>query len=80
MPDILVSMRDSVALVGLNRPAVRNAVTLNMWRELATLFISLADDDRVRAVVLSGSGGDFSVGADISEFAKLRDNKQQSVA
>jgi enoyl-CoA hydratase/carnithine racemase len=80
MPEILVSIRDSVALVGLNRPEVRNAVTLNMWRELATLFISLADDDRVRAVVLSGSGDDFSVGADISEFAKLRDNKQQSVA
>jgi enoyl-CoA hydratase/carnithine racemase len=80
MPEILVSMRDNVALVSLNRPAVRNAVTLNMWRELATLFISLADDDRVRAVVLSGSGDDFSVGADISEFAKLRDNKQQSLA
>lgn len=80
MPDILVSMQDNVAVVGLNRPEVRNAVTLNMWRELATLFIGLADDDRVRAVVLSGSGDDFSVGADISEFAKLRANKQQSVA
>jgi enoyl-CoA hydratase/carnithine racemase len=80
MPDILMSIQDSVALVSLNRPKVRNAVTLSMWRELATLFTGLASDDRVRAVVLSGSGDDFSVGADVSEFGKLRANKEQSVA
>ena len=31
MPDILVTARDHVGVVSLNRPEVRNAVTLSMW-------------------------------------------------
>lgn len=80
MPDILVTQRDHVALVSLNRPEVRNAVTLRMWRELAGIFSTLADDDQVRAIVLAGAGADFSVGADISEFDSIRGNKEQSAA
>jgi enoyl-CoA hydratase/carnithine racemase len=80
MPDILLTRQDSLAIVSLNRPAVRNAVTLSMWRELASLFSGLASDDDVRAVVLTGSGADFCVGADISEFDRIRENRDQSAA
>jgi enoyl-CoA hydratase/carnithine racemase len=80
MPDILVTRQGRVALISLNRPEARNAVTLGMWRELETIFSNLANDDQVRAIVLSGSGADFSVGADISEFDNIRDNKDQSTA
>ena len=52
MPDILVSTQDSVGIVSLNRPEVRNAVTLGMWRELAGIFSDFAGDDGIRAVVL----------------------------
>lgn len=76
--DIIVAKRDGVARVTLNRPAARNAVTLAMWRELADIFSRFADDRDVRAVVLAGEGKDFSVGADISEFDSIRDDKQQS--
>src|SRR6202171_6137904 len=78
MPDILVTTRDSIGVVSLNRPQVRNAVTLRMWRELAGIFSSLADDDAVRAIVLTGSGADFCVGADVSEFGTIRENRDQS--
>jgi enoyl-CoA hydratase/carnithine racemase len=78
MPDILVTTRDSVGVISLNRPQVRNAVTLRMWRELAGIFSSLADDDAVRAIVLTGSGADFCVGADVSEFGTIRENRDQS--
>jgi enoyl-CoA hydratase/carnithine racemase len=80
MPDILLTKRDSVAVVSLNRPELRNAVTLNMWRELASLFTGLAEDDDIRAVVLTGSGADFCVGADVSEFDRIRENRDQSAA
>lgn len=80
MPELLITRQDSVALVRLNRPEVRNAVTLGMWRELAAIFSKLANDDEVRAIVLSGSGADFSVGADVSEFDSIRDNRDQSTA
>jgi enoyl-CoA hydratase/carnithine racemase len=80
MPDILLTRRDSVAVVSLNRPEVLNAMTLNMWRELASLFSGLAGDDGIRAVVISSSGPDFCVGADVSEFDRIRENKDQSAA
>jgi enoyl-CoA hydratase/carnithine racemase len=80
MPDILVTAKDSVGVVSLNRPEVRNAVTLGMWRELAGIFSDLAHDDAVRAIVLTSSGADFCVGADVSEFDQIRENRDQSAA
>lgn len=80
MPDILVTTRDGVAVVSLNRPEVRNAVTLGMWRELADIFSNFAQDDGVRAVVLTSSGTDFCVGADVTQFDRIRENKDQSAA
>jgi enoyl-CoA hydratase/carnithine racemase len=78
MPDILVTARDHVGVVGLNRPGVRNAVTLSMWRELADVFSSLGREGDIRAIVLTGSGSDFCVGADVSEFDTIRENRDQS--
>ncbi|MBN8990417.1 MAG: enoyl-CoA hydratase/isomerase family protein [Rhizobiales bacterium] len=78
MKDISVAKRDGIARVVLNRPSVRNAVTLAMWRELSGIFSRLADEQDVRAVVLKGEGTDFSVGADIAEFDTIRDDRQKS--
>jgi enoyl-CoA hydratase/carnithine racemase len=61
-----------VATVALVRPERRNAVTLAMWRALKPLFEELGADPAVRAVILTGRGGHFCAGADISEFAALR--------
>jgi enoyl-CoA hydratase/carnithine racemase len=80
MPDILVTKRNSVAVVSLNRPQVRNAMTLGMWRELASIFSSMANDHSVRAVVLATSGKDFCVGADVTEFDLVRKDNEQSAA
>jgi enoyl-CoA hydratase/carnithine racemase len=80
MPDILLTRQESVAVVSLNRPEVRNAVTLSMWRELAGIFSNIANDDAVRAIVLTGAGADFCVGADVSEFGQIRENRDQSAA
>lgn len=70
--DILVSeASDGVAIVTLNRPAKRNAVSLAMWRELEGIFRKLATSS-VRVVILTGAGSNFCAGADISEFPKVR--------
>lgn len=78
MPTIVVESHNGVARVTLNRPESRNAVSLAMWREIAAVFGAMADDAVIRAVVLTGAGKDFSVGADISEFDTIRDNREQS--
>ena len=72
-PTITVSRHGSaVAVVTLNRPAQRNALTLAMWRELAALVEDLGGDTALRAIVLTGAGGVFSAGADIKEFSEVR--------
>jgi enoyl-CoA hydratase/carnithine racemase len=76
--EINITRRDGIARVSLNRPSAKNAVTLAMWRELAEIFSRVAADRDLRAVILAGKGKDFSVGADISEFDKIRNDKQQS--
>jgi enoyl-CoA hydratase/carnithine racemase len=71
--DILVSgERSGIATVTLNRPAKRNAVSLAMWRRLGELFAELGEREDVRVVVLTGAGGHFCAGADISEFSIVR--------
>lgn len=80
MEEIRIERRDGVAHVVLNRPAVRNAVTLAMWRELADIFSGYASDPDVRGVILRGSGRNFSVGADISEFDRIREDRHQAAA
>ena len=74
MADIELTQQGATALVTLNRPSKRNAVTLNMWKDIARLFSELGANNAVRAIVLTGAGGNFSVGADISEFASVRDD------
>lgn len=80
LADIDVTIQDRVAVVTLNRPAVRNAMTLAMWQETADTFTRLGRDPEVRAIILTGAGKNFSVGADVSEFAKVRSNVVESKA
>jgi isohexenylglutaconyl-CoA hydratase len=75
LPDYqtLVLRRDGWRLhVTLNRPAVRNAMSFVMVRELMAVFDAIADDRSVRAVILRGSGGTFCAGGDIKDMADAR--------
>src|SRR5436190_17028043 len=78
LEDIDIKRRGGIAHVALNRSSARNAVTLAMWRELAETFSRFAAEKDLRAVLLTGAGSDFSVGADISEFDEIRNDRQQS--
>lgn len=71
--DILVDQSDPVvAVVTLNRPTRRNAMSLAMWRELGRIFRDLGEQREVRSIILTGAGGGFCAGADISEFEAVR--------
>lgn len=72
MADIEVHADAEIVKVLLNRPAHRNAMTLAMWHEVSRAFTALAGDRSVRGIVLTGAGGNFSVGADVSEFDAVR--------
>ncbi len=80
MSDIEITKDGQVAIVTLNRGPQRNAVTHAMWKELASIFAGFNANAEVRGVILTGAGGNFSVGADVSEFGKVRSDGAQSKA
>ncbi len=55
-------------MVKLNRPDKRNAIDLEMFRELIAAAEQLNSDRAVRAIVLHGEGASFCAGIDISVF------------
>jgi enoyl-CoA hydratase/carnithine racemase len=57
-----------VATLTIDRPEKRNAMTAAMWEALPGLLAELADDDGVRALVVTGAGPSFCAGADISDL------------
>jgi 2-(1,2-epoxy-1,2-dihydrophenyl)acetyl-CoA isomerase len=63
-----VTRDGAVAVVTINRPERKNAFSLEMRRSFQPIFQDLSDDVDVRAIVLTGAGGDFSAGADIGEM------------
>ena len=70
---LLCEVADGVATVTLNVPASLNAFSTCMQRELASLIAHIAQDDAVRAVVLTGAGRAFCAGGDMREMEAAAD-------
>jgi enoyl-CoA hydratase len=62
---------DQTALLTLNRPTRRNALSAELLNELSQAFARLANDDDLRALILTGAGDAFCAGTDISELYDL---------
>jgi enoyl-CoA hydratase/carnithine racemase len=61
---------DGVAVITLDRPDHRNALSMAMLSQLERVLGDLAVQSEVRAVVLAGAGRDFCAGADVTELAE----------
>ena len=57
-----------IATVTLNRPEKLNALSNEMYHELADTFAALGADDDVRCVVLTGAGRAFCAGGDVTSM------------
>src|SRR6266513_3113691 len=68
---VTVERRGHVLLMGLNRPAKRNAFNLAMIDELAAAYHRLEADDEIRCGVLFGHGDHFTGGLDLAEVGPL---------
>lgn len=66
MTSLLIDDRDGVRTLTLNRPHRRNALDPGLWRELGRALADAGADRSVRALVLTGAGGAFCSGADLS--------------
>lgn len=67
MPHIDIETEGPVTTITLNRPEKRNALTIDMLRELAEAFREIARERAHRVVVLRGEGASFCAGLDLIE-------------
>lgn len=61
----------NIGVVTLNRPDALNALSVELLTELDKLLDEIANDEKIRVVVITGAGRAFSVGADLREAEKL---------
>ena len=65
---LLVDKTDGIAVVTLNRPAKKNAMSPTLHRDMTDALEDLRNDVSVKVVVITGSGDVFCAGMDLKEF------------
>ena len=63
-----LSVAGKVATVTLNRPEKKNPLTFESYRELTDFFLAAQKEEAVKAIVVTGAGGNFSSGGDVFEI------------
>src|ERR687885_1264918 len=59
---------DGVAVITLSQPERKNPLTFDSYAELRNTFRDLAYAEDIKAVVLTGSGGNFCSGGDVRDI------------
>ena len=68
--ELIVEDRGGVRLVTFNRPAKKNAINNAMWVALGEAFREADANPDIRCLLLTGAGGNFSAGVDLSSFTE----------
>jgi enoyl-CoA hydratase/carnithine racemase len=74
--ELLCMIRDRVAVITLNRPEARNALSDNLSPALRRMIKSCGDNPDVGAVLLTGAGTAFCAGGDVKGMGAHRDPKK----
>ncbi len=75
---LALERRGPVLHITLNRPELRNAMSLRMVSELRAALRAAESEGQVRVIVLRGAGGNFCAGADLKDMAAARMQAVQS--
>lgn len=72
MENVQLTVNEGIATLVINRPKQLNALNKQTLAEISEAFESMRNDDRVKVVIMTGSGEKaFVAGADIKEFANF---------
>ncbi len=66
--EFLYEVSDGIATVTFNRPDVLNALTFEVYAQFRDLLEALRDDEKVKVLVLTGSGKGFCSGGDVHQI------------
>eukprot|EP00825_Cyclidium_porcatum_P008932 TRINITY_DN1448_c0_g1_i2.p1 TRINITY_DN1448_c0_g1~~TRINITY_DN1448_c0_g1_i2.p1 ORF type:complete len:323 (+),score=83.91 TRINITY_DN1448_c0_g1_i2:33-971(+) len=69
---LLFEQKDKVGLIKLNRPKALNALCVKLMKELNVLLTECQNNNKINAIVITGSEKAFAAGADIKEMAELK--------
>lgn len=76
MSHIRYEVDDAVATVTIDRPEKRNAMTFGVLREFTEAIWRAGDDDDVRVVIVTGAGGAFCAGTDLTQLVETDDEER----
>lgn len=75
--DILFEEKIPIAIIRINRPKNLNSLDLNTANEIKTALEYSAGNEKIRCIIITGTGRAFSTGGDVKEFKKAIDAGQQ---
>ena len=73
MNTVRVDFENGVAWVAMNRPEKKNAISVEMAREMVQVMDQLETDERCQVLVLTGAGESFSAGMDLKDYFRATD-------
>jgi enoyl-CoA hydratase/carnithine racemase len=71
MPGLTIERQGAVAILVIENEGRRNCLTVQMWQQLEPTLDSIAADETVAVLVVTGAGDDFSAGADIRDLDQI---------
>src|SRR6201981_2892564 len=74
--ELLCVIRDRVAIITLNRPEVKNALSDNLTPALRTMIKTCGENPDVGALLITGAGKAFCAGGDVKGMGAHRDKKK----
>ena len=69
---IVTPLGNGISRIKLNEPSNYNALSLKMLKSLINIFESLNNDDKIKVIIIEGSGKGFSAGHDLREIRSLK--------
>lgn len=75
---IEVKTVDAITTIRINRPEKKNALTLDMYQQMADAINASANDNAIKVILLTGEGDNFTAGNDLADFLKNPDLKEES--
>ncbi len=71
MDEIIISKKERITIITINRPGVRNAVNYRTSKMLEKAMEEFSSDNEQHIAIITGNGGNFSAGADLSDAEKM---------
>lgn len=79
--NLLVEIKDEIAVITINRPKQLNALNQATLKELEDVFSSFYNNEKIKGIIITGSGEKaFVAGADIKEFVNYTQEQGKEMA